>query len=445
PLEIEALAQDFLISVTAFFRDREAFDIIERDVLPHIMGSSAREEVKIWVAGCATGEEAYSLAILVQEYLEKTHSTKEVKIFATDLDKNALGVASRGIYPESIAGSVLGQRLERFFIHQNQTYRVKPELRKMLIFAPHNLGKNPPYARMDLISCRNLLIYMNKQLQEKIFSMLHFGLKKGGYLFLGASENPTLLHTHMEEISRKWKIYKKKEHIPPFRLDTFSLPPYEPGKSLPLPSAREEGTLPKPLLGEALSEILWSEYGTAGVCIDENLQVVDSFGELTTYLLPKVFNFNLLQLLPEALALPVKAAIRQAFKSGQIIRIQGIHLGNGEQEKQVEVVVKPFTDRRNEKQFLLLLFHETLTPSKATARDSYPGERWSDVSLPTREYVESLEAELQNSKERLQVAREKLEANEENMLSFNEELLSVNEEMQSTNEELQSTNEEMQS
>ncbi|QHT65309.1 chemotaxis protein CheR [Rhodocytophaga rosea] len=440
PIELQALAQDFLISVTSFFRDREAFDLIERDVIPQIM--NAGEAVKIWVAGCATGEEAYSLAILVQEYVEKTNRQIDVKIFATDLDKLALAIASKGIYPESIAGSMLKERLDRYFIYQNQSYRIKPELRKMLIFAPHNLGKNPPYANMDLISCRNLLIYMNKDLQEKIFSMLHFGLKKGGFLFLGASENTTFLHTHMEEISRKWKIYKKKAHIP-LRLDTFSLPIYEDGKSVSLPSSKQaEATTQKPPLGEVLSEIVITEYGGAGVCVDENLQVVDSFGELTTYLLPKVFNFNLLDLLPEPLALPVRAALQRALKSGQGVGIKSTHVGDSQEGRAVEVLVKPFTDRRLEKRFLLVLFRETSTGSDAGKER---GEKWMDTSLQTREYVESLEEELRQTKEKLHDTQEKLVAMGENMLSFNEELLSANEEMQSANEEMQSSNEELQS
>ncbi|MDO1450669.1 CheR family methyltransferase [Rhodocytophaga aerolata] len=446
PIELEALAQDFLISVTSFFRDREAFELLERDVIPAIM--NGEEEVKIWVAGCATGEEAYSIAILVQEHLDQTKKKKEVKIFATDLDKTALAVASKGVYPESIAGEVLKKRLDRYFIHQDQTYRIKPELRKMLIFAPHNLGKNPPYANMDLISCRNLLIYMNKDLQEKIFSMLHFGLKKGGFLFLGASENTTLLHAHMEEISRKWKIYKKKEHVRPIRFDTFSLPSLEQGKLLSLPSAKGvEVPVGKPALGEVLSEILISEYGGAGVCVDENLQVVDSFGELTQYLLPKVFNFNLLELLPQTLALPVRAALQRAVKSGQNVGIRSKpiktkHKKASQEGKTIDVLVKPFSDRHNGKRLLLVLFREN---SQVNEPNSQPGEKGVDASLQTREYVESLEEELKTTKEQLQATQEKLEAMEENMLSFNEELLSANEEMQSTNEEMQSSNEELQS
>jgi two-component system CheB/CheR fusion protein len=445
PIELEALAQDFLISVTSFFRDREAFELIERDVIPAIM--NGEEEVKIWVAGCATGEEAYSLAILIREHLEQTKKKKEVKIFATDLDKTALAVASKGIYPESIASGVLKKRLDNYFIHQNQTYRIKPELRKMLIFAPHNLGKNPPYANMDLISCRNLLIYMNKDLQEKIFSMLHFGLKTGGFLFLGASENTTLLHSHMEEISRKWKIYKKKEDARPTRFDTFSLPNLEQGKLLFIPTAKGvELPAGKPPLGEVLSELVVSEYGVAGVCVDENMQVVDSFGELTHYLLPKVFNFNLLELLPQTLALPVRAALQRALKSGQKVGIKSKPIkskrkGAFLEGKSIDVLVKPFSDRRNGKRLLLVLFREK---SQRNEPSSQSGERWLDASLQTREYVESLEEELKNTREKLQATQEKLVAMEENMLSFNEELLSANEEMQSSNEELQSVNEELQ-
>jgi two-component system CheB/CheR fusion protein len=444
PIEVEALAQDFLISVTSFFRDREAFELLERDVIPDMLNQG--EEIKIWVAGCATGEEAYSIAILVKEYLEKTKSGKVVRIFATDLDKVALGVASKGIYPENIATSVLKQRLERFFIYENQTYRIKPEIRKMLIFAPHNLGKNPPYAHMNLISCRNMLIYMNKDLQEKIFSMLHFGLKKGGYLFLGASENSTLLQSHMEEISRKWKIYRKKDQIRPFRPDAFYLPAYEQNKSLlPATAKPTQPALRKPSIGEVLSEILISESGGAGVCVDENLQVLDSFGEVNRYLLPKIFNFHLPELLPESFALPLRAALQQALKTGLSVDIHGIPMSDSPDEQVVNVLIKPFTDPLHDKKLLLVLFREAFSPAEKAEANHKPGEVWLDTTLHTREYVERLEAELKNAKEKLQAAQEKLEAIEENMLSFNEELLSANEEMQSTNEEMQSSNEELES
>jgi len=191
PAEVETLAQEFLISVTSFFRDKEAYDLLEKETIPSILENlSSGEEVKIWIAGCATGEEAYSFAILFHEQLKNSFSGTVVKIFATDIDTVALIHAGKGMYAQRIEKDVSAKRLEKYFIKEGKTYRVKSDIRNMLIFAPHDLVKNPPYCNMHLISCRNLLIYMNAALQKKIFSMLLFGLKLNGYLFLGSSENP---------------------------------------------------------------------------------------------------------------------------------------------------------------------------------------------------------------------------------------------------------------
>jgi two-component system CheB/CheR fusion protein len=185
PKEIELLANDFLIGVTSFFRDPEAYRVIEKMIIPDLVNATQKEVLKIWVAGCATGEEAYSLAILVREYLVKRQKNLEVKIFATDINKAALDIASKGIYPDNKLKAMSKERLEKYFTPEGADFKIKHEIRKMLIFAKHDLVKNPPYCNIDLISCRNLLIYMNLMLQKKVFAMMHFGPKKGGYLFLG--------------------------------------------------------------------------------------------------------------------------------------------------------------------------------------------------------------------------------------------------------------------
>jgi two-component system CheB/CheR fusion protein len=225
PGELEALAKDFLISVTTFFRDKEAFNFIEKKVLPDILNSHAPgEELKMWVAGCATGEEAYSLAILIKEQLTGKHKDTVVKIFATDIDTIALIHARNGIFNTDISKHVSAERLDNFFTRQNNNYRVNAVIRNMVIFAQHDLVKNPPYCNMHFISCRNLLIYMMPALQKRIFSMLLFGLKKDGYLFLGASENPMPIIKNLEILNKKWKIYKNLETKRAINFDTFSLP-----------------------------------------------------------------------------------------------------------------------------------------------------------------------------------------------------------------------------
>jgi two-component system CheB/CheR fusion protein len=225
PKEVDALTKEFLISVTAFFRDKEAFEVIRTNVIPAILkGLVPNEELKIWVAGCATGEEAYSLAIVIAEHLKGKLANTVVKIFATDIDAAALAHAGKGVYQESIKKDMPADLLEKYFLNEGQNYRVKPAIRKMLIFAQHDLVKNPPYCNMHLISCRNLLIYMAPVLQKKIFTMMLFGLKKHGYLFLGSSENPMPIINNLEVIHKKWKIYKNLETKRSLSFDAFQCP-----------------------------------------------------------------------------------------------------------------------------------------------------------------------------------------------------------------------------
>jgi two-component system CheB/CheR fusion protein len=210
PQEIEALTKEFLISVTSFFRDKEAFDVIQKKVLPDILEKLViGKELKVWVAGCATGEEAYSIAILIAEQLTGRLADTVVKIFATDIDSAALVHAGKGIYSKSILKKVPAYLREKYFSKVGDNYKVEPVIRKMLIFAEHDLAKNPPYCNMHLISCRNLLIYMAPVLQKKVFAMLLFGLKKDGYLFLGSSENPGPIIKELEVTHKKWKVYKQ--------------------------------------------------------------------------------------------------------------------------------------------------------------------------------------------------------------------------------------------
>lgn len=218
PQEFEMLINDFLIGVTSFFRNPEAFQILENDVIPQIIGQKAKGEVlKIWVAGCATGEEAYSIAILVKEYLIKAGRNIDVKIFATDINRVALDQASKGVFTDKIVQSVSEERLEKFFEKTEESYRVKPELRKMMIFAHHDLTKNPPYCNIDLISCRNMLIYMKPILQKQVLARLTFGLRKEGFLFLGSSENISVAKDEFLELSAKWKIFQSVKNEQTFR------------------------------------------------------------------------------------------------------------------------------------------------------------------------------------------------------------------------------------
>ncbi|MDQ3393498.1 MAG: ATP-binding protein [Bacteroidota bacterium] len=442
PAELESLAKDMLISVTAFFRDTEAFEVIEREVISVIVDRNLKQGIlKIWVAGCATGEEPYSLAILVKEYLDKINKKLDVKIFATDIDKDALARASRGIFRESISENVSQERLGRFFTREGGSYKVKQEIRNMLIFAGHDLVKNPPYCNIDLISCRNLLIYMNPVLQEKVITMMHFGLKKEGFLFLGSSENASKLSSQFSEISKKWRVYQKNSDSRSVRFDTFSLPVADDTKKVNLPFTRPFNASYKKInLVEEVNEAVMAICGYAGVCIDEKLNVVQSFGDLNKYVLQKPFNTNLLDLLPDPLATAVGAAIPKVVRLDIKVNINRIKIKNKENIF-VNLQVKPFMATNTANKLILILFSEDSGDKNERKEEVH---ELFDESLHGKEYVAGLEEELKETKEILQSTFDKLEASNENLQSFNEELLSSNEEMQSGNEELESVNEELQ-
>src|SRR5690606_29774488 len=280
PQEVEILAKDFLISVTSFFRNMEAFDFIKSRILPDILKRlRAGEPLKMWVAGCATGEEAYSLAVLIAEQETWDPERNPVKIFATDIDEEALMRAGKGEYIQDIEKDVSAERLGKFFIKKDDHYRVSPAIRKMVIFAKHDLSKNPPYCNMDFISCRNLLIYMNPPLQERVFNIFLFGLKVQGYLFLGASETPVPISASLEEVHKKWRIYRNLKARKSVSLDMLVLPEV-PGQQRINNLVREENPINSNHgLLELMHHELASQMDYLVVCLDDEHQVLKSYGD----------------------------------------------------------------------------------------------------------------------------------------------------------------------
>ncbi|GGE41869.1 two-component system CheB/CheR fusion protein [Pedobacter psychrotolerans] len=438
PKEIEALTKEFLISVTSFFRDKNAFEVIKNKVLPNILENlNAGEELKIWVAGCATGEEAYSIAILIAEQLKDKLSNTVVKIFATDIDTAALAHAGKAIYPENISKDIPAELLEKYFQREGENYKVNPIIRKMLIFAQHDLVKNPPYCNMHLITCRNLLIYMSPVLQKRIFSMMLFGLKKHGHLFLGSSENPIPIIKNLEVIDKKWKIYRNLETKRAVTFDAFSMPDYLDAKSKPAPSVHENTPAAiNHTFAEAMHENLAENLDYLAVCVNANHQVIKSYGDTSKYLLHKHFSSNLSELLPKALAIAFNTLSRKVLKTDEKITINGIETNLGQKFIKVNLSVSPFI-LKGEENLLLVTFTED------KSNNPVPLNTVFDEKIYLDQYVVNLEDELKELKDRLKATEEKLEASDENLQSFNEELISANEEMQSTNEEMQSVNEEL--
>jgi len=440
PGEVEALAKDFLISVTSFFRDKEAFDFIESDVIPKILERLAPdEELKMWVAGCATGEEAYSLAMLIQEQLTGHLKDTVVKIFATDIDTVALVHARNGVYKPGIIKNVSPERLEKFFTKEGKNYKVTLEIRNMVIFSQHDLVKNPPYCNMHFISCRNLLIYMMPALQKRIFSMLLFGLKKNGYLFLGSSENPLPIIQNLKVVHKKWKIYKNLETKRAIRFDTFSLPQMvNVNESRPFALRKENLQEVRDNLTEAVNKNLISELDQLTVCIDENNRVVKTYGDTSKYLLQKNFNLNLTELLPAALALAFNTIKVKILKTNKKTTVTGIKTKNGSDIITVTLSVSPLNVKDVEQKLLMVTFSE-----ETNAVTGQQDETIFDEKIYLDKYTKDMEEELKELRDKLHNSYEQLDRSNDNMQSFNEELLSANEEMQSTNEEMQSVNEEL--
>lgn len=435
--EIEKLTKDFLISVTSFFRDKEAFNVIEEKILPDIFEKTdPKEEIKMWVTGCATGEEAYSLAIAVSEQLTGKNQHTQVKIFASDIDANAIRHASLGIYTAEIRKSISNVRIDKYFIPEGKNYRIKPELRKMLIFATHDLVKNPPYCNMHFISCRNVLIYMTPVLQKKILSSLQFGLKLDGYLFLGSSENPLPLIENIEVISNKWKIYKNLKNKRPAAFEPFYLPDFNSHSQLKI-NKSTYSNVNMSNLADSLHTTLIENLGIVELCIDSKNTVLKTYGNTSEFLVQKNFTNNLMDLLPKPLAVALNTLSQRALKSKKSETVSGIEIQTTTEFKTVSITVSPIYFKKENQQNLIVTLKEE------HPNDQIPRHEPYNESIYINEYTSNLEEELLETKKELISTQALLEASNENLQSFNEELLSANEEMQSTNEEMQSINEEM--
>ncbi|MEO6174754.1 MAG: chemotaxis protein CheB [Flavobacterium circumlabens] len=438
PDELKALAKDYLISVTSFFRDTEAFDLIEKTILPRILENlNPRDEIKLWVAGCATGEEAYSIAILLNELLVGRFKDTVVKIFATDIDSAALLYAGKGAYSADRINGISAKRLSEYFNFDGKNYIVKPEIRKMLIFAQHDLVKNPPYCNMHFISCRNLLIYMTPILQKKIYAMLLFGLKTNGFLFLGSSENPLTIIDNLEVVNKKWRIYKSLKDKRTVNFDTFALPElstYRQTTAIKDDPSKNMNTT----FTETVNSLIANYIGYLAICVDIENTVIKSYGNTSKYLLPQNFNTNLPELLPRSLAVAYNTLSKQVLKTEQFASAKGIMFKLNDIVMEVNLSVGPVNIDGGKQKGLIVIFNDDKTTS--SDKDKYP--LFNEVEYNNK-YTEALEEELVEVKSQLQDAHDKLSASNENMQSFNEELISANEEMQSTNEEMQSVNEEL--
>ena len=446
PEECKNLCKDFLIGVTKFFRDAAAFEILYNDVLPEILSKKAPgDSFKVWVSACSTGEEAYSMAIMIDKYLSMKKVLLDVKIFATDIDEAALEVASRGVYPDGIEKDIDSDILERYFIKEGNQYHINQYIRKQIVFAKHNIIKDPPFIKNDLVCCRNMLIYMSSILQKKILATLHFSLNHGGFLFLGPSESVSYLQESMEEVSGKWKIYRRNgTHHLPFT-DSLYNKSQEYGRLLRdikigRPEAGASAKVPRDISTE-FKDALAEEFGFAAFYIDANHEIREATGNYKKYIsLPEGrLHLNLLKMLPPELSISLNAAIRKALKEQKKVLVKNARIKGQTRNTYLTFVVKP-GDQALPDPWMMIIFGEERKERPGSKRNL---EVNGVVDPELNKYIMDLETELRDTKVDLQMAIEGLESANEELQSSNEELLSANEELQSSNEELQSLNEEL--
>ena len=451
PAEIEALFQDILISVTTFFRDPDSFDRLAKTVFPKLLAGRARSEpVRIWTLGCSTGEEAYSLAMVFAECAEAVNSPVPLQLFATDLNSTCVAKARTGVYPASIEQQISPERLKRFFSKEEAGYRISKDIRERCIFSRHNILSDPPFSRIDLISCRNMLIYMEPVLQQQVMAILQYALKPGGYLWLGRSETAGASRALFDAEDARHKIFVRRPG------GTAPSLPFRPasGGVRNDPFLRATPDLKEPSRADLHKEadrLLLAKYVPPGVVISEAMDIVQFRGNTGAYLAPAAGapSAHLFKMLREGLLVGVRAAILRAKAEGRLVREERLRVKGDSGIRELAVEVVPIKTGDGKQSGYLVLFEEYGKPTGVSVGRStdHEGETTASDQLMavTNDEVVRLTQELAATREYLQVVIEQQEAANEELQSANEEAQSANEEMQSVNEELETSKEEIQS
>ena len=433
--ERDILCTDLLINVTCFFRNTEAWLNIENNILPAIVAKAEpHEELRFWVSACSTGQEAYSLAILIHEAIALTDKPLTVKMFATDIDRSALKVASSGIYPLSISKEISPTRLHKYFIAKNNCFQVTRTLREMIIFSFHDLTKDAGFTRMNFVSCRNVLIYMQSSLQNKVIRDLHFALINQGTLFLGEAETPGNIESEFHPLNKKWKLYQKRRDI---RL------PYPVQNSLKATARHSLDRRYKPeeqakesIEKQTLKRILQVDNAIALAVDRDNRLVYVSGNAQHIFKTPDgEVTQDLIKMVVTPLQLPLNSALLRVRKEKQAVAYRSIKINVDSQVQQVHLQVLPSTSNSQNDLYIIKIEPE------AVVSEAVPIEFESNSQAQQR--INELELELQYTRENLQAIVEELESSNEEQQASNEELIASNEELQSTNEELHSVNEEI--
>lgn len=442
PDEARALFKDLLINVTSFFRDPEAFAVLGQQILPQLLADKpAGYVLRIWVAGCASGEEAYSIAIQVREFMDQTQQAFKVQIYGTDLDEESIAVARAGFYPPNVAADLTPQRLQRFFVGEDAGYRVRKEIREMLVFAVQNVLRDPPFTRLDLISCRNVMIYLEPEAQERLIPSLHYALRPQGVLFLSPAES---LDSHAKlfaPVNRKWRFYRAIGTAAPtraWRTAGLPLPGASPGnQDDDLPSKARQGSL-----ADLTRRALLQSFAPASVVTDATGNIVFVHGDTGRFLRPAPgrATLNVVDMALDGLQPELRSALDSASGQGVTTNERQVPVRISGDLRTVRLSVRPLASPDASQQLVLVSFQDV-----AASAASAPAAAALDKTSPALRRVEELERDLAQTWENLQATIERQQVTNEELMSTNEELQSTNEELQSTVEELETSKEELQS
>jgi two-component system, chemotaxis family, CheB/CheR fusion protein len=445
PHEIDILFKELLINVTNFFRDDKAFGFLEDALKSIIRDKSDVDSFRVWVPGCSSGEEAYSVAIIVHELLEESEKNINVQIFATDIDRDAIATARSGTYPLSIAAEVGSKRLKKYFIKKDNLFMIKNDIREMVVFAPHDVLKDPPFTRLDLISCRNLLIYLNSEAQMKTLSNFNYGLNKGGILFLGPSENVGDFIDAFYLVDKKWKIFKNVKSTDFVRkyVEVHPISTALPLSNLDVKYDFKRSENEHSILNfrNLVEKELLKMYIPPSAIITDFGEILYIHGRLGSFLepAPGKAKLNIIDMAREGLKFELNSALQNAISQESEILIEGLRVKTNGGHVYINLTVKPLEIEKT-KGLLIVSFQEVNLPL-----DSQESKIKIDMVFKGDEKIRELENELKSTKERLNVSIEEMRSSNEELRSANEELQSMNEEAQSTNEELETSKEEMQS
>jgi chemotaxis methyl-accepting protein methylase len=441
PQEVELLFKELLIGVTGFFRDPQAWEALKGKAIPALLaGRKTGSTIRAWSVGCSTGEEAYSLAMVFREALEKVghRSDFRLQIFATDLDRDAIDRARQGVYPANIAADVSAGRLARFFIEEENGYRISKDIRDMVTFATQNVIMDPPFTKLDIIICRNLLIYMAPELQKKILPLLHYSLNPGGLLFLGSAETISTFTELFSPLDLKLRLFSRRDSLLAVE------PPVFPSYSAPAAAeAAKESTMIKPTanLQSHADQLLLQNYSPPAVLANDKGDIVYISGRTGKYLEPASgkTNWNVFAMAREGLRFDLFCAFQKAIRQKGAITVKGLKVGTNGGTQIFDITVQSLKEPAVLRDMVLIVFSNVATPPEKKSR------RGAKQGPADSARVLELEQEIQRMGEELQTTREEMQSSQEELKSANEELQSTNEELQSTNEELTTSREELQS